>query len=104
MEAPWAASSRTTAFPIPLLPPVTMATLPASVMVVFSFCRSGVLGWRGEDQMRDQSGPAGLMCGAEAHSGVAVEVLVERDVVLPSGVGGQQVVPAVDRAPTVPSG
>src|SRR5688500_6770938 len=33
MFAPASASARTTAFPMPLLPPVTMATLPVSVVM-----------------------------------------------------------------------
>ena len=38
MLAPCAASSRTTALPMPLLPPVTMATLPVRLMDVLLFC------------------------------------------------------------------
>src|ERR1700712_4273247 len=104
MKAPCAASSRTTAFPMPLLPPVTMATLPLRLIWIVLLSVWGgatkVLGARrsrcrqrrgGEDQVSDQGGPTGLMLGAKAHSGVAMEILVERDVVLPSGVGGQQV-------------
>src|SRR4051794_8945651 len=33
--APWPASARTMAFPMPLLPPVTIATLPCKLMVTF---------------------------------------------------------------------
>ena len=36
MSAPWAASASTTALPMPVLPPVTMATLPFSVMSLLS--------------------------------------------------------------------
>ena len=35
------------------------------------------------DEGRDQPGPAGLVRGAEARAGVAVEVLVEHEVVAP---------------------
>src|ERR1700689_5079608 len=36
MEAPSLARASTTALPMPLLPPVTMATFPSSVMVLLS--------------------------------------------------------------------
>ena len=39
-----------------------------------------------EDQVDDQAGPAGLVGGAEALAGIAVEVLVERQQVVPGGV------------------
>ncbi len=52
--------------------------------------------------MRDQRGPARLMRGTEPRAGVAVEVLVERDVVAPPGIGGE-VVGTVDRPPSVRS-
>src|SRR6478672_3969470 len=104
MLAPCAASSRTTALPMPLFPPVTMATLPVRLMGLFLFCRSCWTGKKGcgrsgfaltrgcgENQVRDQGRPAGLVLRAETHTGVTVEVLVERDVVPPPWIGGQQV-------------
>src|SRR6476620_3076227 len=39
------------------------------------------------DEVRDQAGPAGLVGGADASAGVAVEVLVEQQQVMPLGVG-----------------
>src|SRR4051794_14163225 len=118
MLAPWAASSRTTALPMPLLPPVTMATLPVRLMRLSS-CSVGVFQgakllaaeqpsllarWCGEDQVGDQRGPTGLVFRTESHAGVAMEVLVERDVVPPPRVGRQQLVPAVHRSAAVRPG
>src|SRR6478672_324814 len=94
--APCAASSRTMALPMPLLPPVTMATLPERDMFADS-CRkgfwlgayrglsrcSGSVGRGGQYEVGDQRVPSGLVRGAQAHAGIAVEVLVERQVVLP---------------------
>ena len=39
------------------------------------------------DQLGDDSGPAGLVAGAQARAGVAVEVLVEKNVVSTVGIG-----------------
>jgi hypothetical protein len=49
-----------------------------------------------EEQMGYQRGPAGLMRSTQASTGVAVEIFVERDVVPPARVSGEQVVAAVD--------
>src|SRR5262249_44382165 len=37
----------------------------------------------GDDQMRDEAGPAGLVAGAQTRAGVSVEVLVERHEIPP---------------------
>ncbi len=50
------------------------------------------------DQLGDQRGPAGLMACAEAGAFVPVEIFVERDVIAPMLVFGEQVVVAEDRA------
>src|SRR6476659_11158262 len=50
---------------------------------------------RVDQQVRDQGGPPGLMHGTEPGAVVAVEVLVEQQVVLPRRVGLQAVDPAV---------
>jgi len=39
------------------------------------------------DELGNNSGPAGLVAGAQARAGVAVEVLVEENVVSPVGIG-----------------
>src|SRR5271166_6599640 len=39
------------------------------------------------DQLGDDAGPAGLMAGAKARSGVAVEVLVEENMISPVRIG-----------------
>src|SRR3954449_1151160 len=107
MLAPASASPRTTALPMPLLPPVTMATLPLSVMSLFlgSWPAGGVVVLLRPDQfvrdshqltdgvhavarataddVGDEAGPAGLVRGPEARTVVAVEVLVEDEIVLP---------------------
>src|SRR5581483_12197645 len=54
-----------------------------------------------KDQVRDEPRPAGLVRGAEARAGVAVEVLVERDQVLPGGVARRQAIGAEHRARAV---
>src|SRR6476620_4256799 len=96
MLAPAAARPRTTALPMPLLPPVTMATLPLSVMSFFlgSGPAAGVVLLLGPDQLvrhshqltdgvhtvsrttaddiGDEAGPAGLVRGAEPRTVVAV--------------------------------
>ena len=59
---------------------------------------------RVEEEVRDQGGPPGLVHGAESGPVVAVEVLVEQQVVLPRGVGLQQVDAAVDRSAAVRPG
>ena len=41
------------------------------------------------EQLRDESGPAGLVARADAALGVAVEVFVEEDVVFEVRVGGE---------------
>ena len=53
------------------------------------------------DHVRDQPGPAGLMCGAEAGPVVAVEVLVEDEVVFPRRVVLQAVDPPEAGSPAV---
>ena len=58
---------------------------PCSVVPVDQHCRSAGRG--GDDQVGGQGRPTGLVFGAQPHAGVAVEVLVERDIVPPSGVG-----------------
>src|SRR5207253_11398417 len=65
---------------------------------VVGFHLLGVVGsWgrEGFEQSRDQAGPAGLVSGAEALAGVAVEELVEGDQVPPAGVAGETGVVAV---------
>ena len=39
------------------------------------------------DQFCDHAGPTGLMAGPEARAVIAVEVLIEQDVVLPQWIG-----------------
>src|SRR6202000_3032622 len=39
------------------------------------------------DQFCDQAGPSGLVAGAQARAVVAMEVLIEQDVILPLGIG-----------------
>src|ERR1700674_3280414 len=53
------------------------------------------------EQIGDQRGPASLMAGAEAPTGVAVKVLVEQHVVAPLGGCLEQLDLAVDRAAPV---
>src|SRR3954469_4115779 len=55
-----------------------------------------------DDQVGHEPGPAGLVRGAEAHAGVAVEVLVERDLVVPRRVALEQLVAAEHGAAAVP--
>src|SRR5205823_2498588 len=52
-------------------------------------------------QLGDDGGPAGLVRGAEALAGVAVEVLVEEDQVAPVRVGLELLAGAEDRAAAV---
>ena len=53
------------------------------------------------DQVGDQPGPAGLVRGADAGAGVAVEVLVELEQVVPFRVGLELLDRAVDGAPAI---
>ena len=53
------------------------------------------------DQVRDQAGPAGLVRGADARAGVAMEVLVELQQVVPLRVGLELLDRAVDGAATI---
>ena len=53
------------------------------------------------DQVGDQAGPAGLVRGADAGAGVAMEVLVELQQVVPLRVGLELLDRAVDRAAAV---
>src|SRR5262245_31808352 len=59
------------------------------------FGRGGVREYR--QRPRDNAGPAGLVAGAEAGAVVAVEVLVEEDVVAPVRVVLELLGAAVDR-------
>ena len=54
-----------------------------------------------QDQVGDDPRPAGLVRGAEAGAVVAVEVLVEEDVVLPLRIGLEPLDPAEARPPAV---
>jgi hypothetical protein len=60
-------------------------------------------GWV-EDEVCDQGGPAGLVHGPESGPVVAVEVLVEQQVVLPCGIVLQQVDATIDRSASVRPG
>jgi hypothetical protein len=52
-------------------------------------------------QLGDQAGPAGLVAGAHAATAVAVEILVEGDMVAPVGVALEQLDLAEDRSSTI---
>jgi len=52
------------------------------------------------DELGNNSGPAGLVAGAQARAGVAVEVLVEENVVSPVGIGLERLGVAEDGTPT----
>src|SRR5215212_4478695 len=54
-----------------------------------------------EQQISNQSGPAGLMHGAETGAVVAVEVLIEQQVVFPRRVDLHELDTAVDGPPTI---
>src|SRR5215813_5831793 len=109
-RAPCRASSRTIAWPIPLLPPVTIAvllfraitppfTIDLHCFAPFQVRRRGEAGSplaagsgrRPLRNLRDQvchkTGPAGLVRSAAPASIVAVKALVEQDVVLEMRVG-----------------
>ena len=49
------------------------------------------------DQLGDQAGPPGLVAGAEAGAGVAIEIFVEQDEVAPVRIGLELLAIAVDR-------
>ena len=51
-------------------------------------------------QLGDERGPAGLVARADARAGVAVEVLVERNQVVPVGIGLEQLRRAEHRPAT----
>src|SRR5271167_5173961 len=51
------------------------------------------------DQLCDHAGPTGLMTGPEARAVIAVEVLVEQDVILPVGIGLEFLRASVHRPP-----
>ena len=53
------------------------------------------------DGLGHQPGPAGLVAGAQPGAVVAVEVLVEEDVVAPVGIGLELLRAAVDGPPAV---
>ena len=69
-------------------------------------CRAGLRALFGRNQLADQvgdePGPAGLMRSAAAAAIVAVEVLVEQDVVLEVWIGLKFLVAAEDGAPARP--
>ena len=52
------------------------------------------------DQLCDHTGPTGLMTGPEFRAVIAVEVLVEKDVILPIGIGLEFLYAAVHRPPS----
>src|SRR5262249_27416470 len=109
-RAPCRASSRTIAWPIPLLPPVTIAvllfraitppfTIDLHCFAPFQVRRRGEAGSplaagsgrRPLRNLRDQvchkTGPAGLVRSAAPASIVAVKALMEQDVVLEMRIG-----------------
>src|SRR5581483_3873536 len=53
------------------------------------------------EQLGHQRGPAGLVAGAQPGAGVAVEVLVEEDLLAPVRIALEQLGLAVDRAAAV---
>ena len=53
------------------------------------------------DELGHDPGPAGLVAGAQPGAVVAVEVLVEQDVVAPVGIGLELLRAAVDGSPAV---
>jgi len=59
---------------------------------------------RVEQQISHQRGPAGLVHGSQAGAVVAVEVLVEQQVVFPSWVGLHPFDASVDRPPAIQAG
>src|SRR5690348_2704901 len=124
MLAPWRASSRTIAWPIPLLPPVTIAILffsdmirvldaieplerPSSTLNRLSRQRfrrrdlSGFFVRKLSDQIRHQPGPTGLVRGAAAAAIVAMKVFMEKNVVLEMRIGLKFFVAAEHWAPAV---
>src|SRR5689334_12926424 len=76
MFAPCRASSRTMALPMPLLPPVTMATLSLR-FILFLLFRA-----RWKKKLGHQGGPTGLMRCANAATVVAVKIFVKQNVIL----------------------
>src|SRR5271169_3188053 len=118
MLAPALARPSAIALPIPLLPPVTIATFPLSDIASIPFaqarrpraaplavnlsrrcarCRQPV------DQIGDQGGPTGLMRGAKSTPVVAVEIFVEKNEVPEVRVRLQLGVVPENRPPTIVS-
>src|SRR5581483_5345098 len=105
MLAPSAAAASTIASPIPLLPPVTTIDLPSSSTdTSCPRCDGRSLGAPApppRDQVGDEPRPTRLVGGAETGTRLAVEVLVERDQVVPRGVALEEVVASEDRPRSV---
>src|SRR5579884_4344690 len=92
--APSAAAASTIASPIPLLPPVTTTDFPWRSIDTPSLGRR--VGTATDEQIGDEPRPAGLVRSAEAGARVGVEVLVEREQIVPGGVLLEQLVAPED--------
>src|SRR5882762_2118201 len=69
---------------------------------LFGLTRANLCGVARHEKLRHQPGPAGLVRGTDATTGVAVEVLIEEDVVPEVRVGVCALMEAVDRPASVP--
>src|SRR5256885_12074702 len=69
---------------------------------LFGFTRASLGGVTRHEKLRRRPGPAGLVRGTDTAPGVAVEVLIEEDVVPEVRVGVGALIEAVDRPASVP--
>ena len=73
-----------------------------SILYLFGLTRANFRGVTRHEELRHQPGPAGLVRGTNPTTGVAVEVLIEEDVVPEVRVGVGALIEAVDRPASVP--
>src|SRR2546429_9418087 len=69
---------------------------------LFGLTRANLGGVTRHEELRHQPGPAGLVRGTDTAAGVAVEVLIEEDVIPVVRVGVSALIEAVDRPASVP--
>src|SRR6266403_6168845 len=69
---------------------------------LFGCTRANLCGVARHEKLRHQPGPAGLVRGTDATTSVAVEVLIEEDVVPEVRVGVCALIEAVDRPASIP--
>src|SRR5262245_44598508 len=97
--APSRQNRRASQAPCPRAPPLMRATFPSSLPMPYSFlCHRLSSVTPLINEVGHETSPAGLVCGAQTVTVIAVEVLVELQVIAPVWILLPDTLMAVDRA------